>query len=113
MKRLIAIALLAASPLFGYCSPARAADLYANQMPTAAGAGPSVHGVAITPNDTTPLTQPTRSLYVGGTGDVTVILSGDTAAITFKAVPVGTTLNIRAATVKSTGTTATLLLGLW
>jgi hypothetical protein len=94
-------------------APACAADIFANQPPTASTVSPAVNGAAITPNDSTPLTQPTRMIYVGGAGDLTVILVGDTAAITFKAVPVGTVLNVRASTVKATGTTATNLVALW
>ena len=75
--------------------------------------GPNVHGFAISPNDTTALTALTRAIYVGGAGDISLILAGDTAAVTFKAVPVGTTLDVCASLVKSTGTTATNLLGLY
>jgi len=106
MKKIVALALLALA-----IAPAEAADKFANQPPQLSS--PAVNGAAVTPSDATPLTQPARALYVGGAGDVTVILVGDTAAITFKAVPLGTTLWIRAATVKATGTTATNLLALW
>lgn len=91
--------------------PARAADIFANQSSTLSS--PAQDGAAITPSDSTPLAQPTRAIYVGGAGDVVVILLGDSSAVTFKAVPVGTWLWVRAATVKSTGTTATNLLALW
>lgn len=49
-----------------------------------------------------------RSLYVGGTGDVTLVsVSGD--VMLFSAVPVGTILPVRHTRVNSTGTTATLM----
>lgn len=52
------------------------------------------------------------ALYVGGAGDVKVkMLDGSTP--TFKAVPVGTTLNIQFVRVFTTGTAATLMVGLW
>ncbi len=51
-------------------------------------------------------------LYVGGTGNVSVItIGGDT--ITFNGVPAGTTLPIQVRRLRSTGTTATLINGLW
>lgn len=65
----------------------------------------------ITKSDTTVLAPICRRLYVGGTGDVAVrLLDGSTPI--FKAVPVGTTLDIQFDQVLSTGTTATLMIGL-
>jgi hypothetical protein len=50
-------------------------------------------------------------IYVGGTGNVNVDMeSGGT--VLFSAVPVGTILPIRVKRVRTTGTTATLLIGL-
>lgn len=51
-------------------------------------------------------------IYVGGTGDVTVVTEGGSTA-TYKAVPVGTTIYGRFTRVKSTGTNATLMLALY
>lgn len=66
-------------------------------------------GKAITPSDTT--TQTYRAVYVGGTGNLTVVdEGGDT--VTFNAVPVGTIIPIACQLVKATGTTATLLVGM-
>lgn len=73
---------------------------------------PAVAAVAVTPDDATDLATVTRSLYVGGTGDVRVILSWNTAAVTFAAVPAGTFLPIRAKRILLTGTTATNILAL-
>jgi hypothetical protein len=51
-------------------------------------------------------------LYVGGTGNVSVItIGGDT--ITFNGVPAGTTLPIQVVRLRATGTTATLVNALW
>jgi hypothetical protein len=51
-------------------------------------------------------------LYVGGTGNVSVItIGGDT--ITFNGVPAGTTLPIQVLKLRSTSTTATLINALW
>lgn len=59
------------------------------------------------------------AIYVGGAGDVAVIpwrgdqhLAESTPAVTFKAVPVGSFLPVRVRRILSTGTTATLMLGL-
>lgn len=63
-------------------------------------------------SDTTDFTNYTRALYVGGTGDVKIdTVGGDT--VTFKTVPAGAVLRIRAKRLYSTGTTATTILGLW
>ncbi len=81
--------------------------------------GPMQHAFAVTPSDSVELTAIPRGLYIGGAGDVTVILRGDpingtspatqttTVPVTYKAVPAGTLLPIAAAYVKATGTTAT------
>lgn len=51
-------------------------------------------------------------LYVGGTGNVSVITVGNDL-ITFNGVPAGTTLPIQVLRLRSTGTTATLINALW
>lgn len=51
-------------------------------------------------------------LYIGGTGNVSVVtLGGDT--ITFAGVPAGTTLPIQVVKLRATGTTATLVNAMW
>lgn len=70
------------------------------------------HGAAITPNDTTDLTNATLKLYVGGTGDLVVILNGDSASTTFKTMPVGM-YDLCVSRILATGTTATNLVALW
>jgi hypothetical protein len=73
---------------------------------------PATHGFAITPADATDLAAETRAIYVGGAGSVAVTLaSGDT--ITLAGVLAGTLLPVRASRVRSTGTTATDLVGLY
>jgi hypothetical protein len=74
--------------------------------------GPAANGIAITTNDSLDLANVTRGIYVGGTGDVKVNLAGS-GTVTFSAVPVGTILPVRASRVYATGTTATLLIGLY
>lgn len=63
---------------------------------------------AITPHDTD--LQFYEAIYVGGTGNLTVItLDGDT--VTFTAVPVGEIIPVRTKVVRATATTATNLVG--
>lgn len=51
-------------------------------------------------------------LYVGGTGNVSVITIGNDQ-LTFNGVPAGTTLPIQVTRLRATGTTATLVNALW
>jgi hypothetical protein len=51
-------------------------------------------------------------LYVGGTGNVSVVTIGNDIA-TFFAVPAGTTLPIQVLKLRSTSTTATNIVALW
>lgn len=73
--------------------------------------GPAFTFAAVTPHDSTvmPLC---RGLYIGGAGAVTV-LNNEGVAVTFAAVPVGTTLQIATTRVNSTGTTATNIVALY
>lgn len=73
---------------------------------------PADHAVSVTPSDGTDLAVTSRALYVGGEGDINAIMRGG-ETVTFSAVPAGTVLPIRAARVRSTGTTATNILSLW
>jgi hypothetical protein len=68
------------------------------------------HAIAVTASDSTIVKY--RALYVGGAGDVAVQMLADGNSVTFKAVPAGTTLWIEVDMVKSTGTTATNIVGL-
>ena len=64
-------------------------------------------GVAVTPNDSTDLAVTSRGIYVGGAGNLAVILDNDTSAVTFIGVLAGSLLPIRARRVMATITTAT------
>jgi len=71
---------------------------------------PATQGASITPSDST--TVDFSSLYVGGAGDVALMLYDDVAAITITAPPVGTLITgLRIKRVMATNTTATLLVG--
>jgi hypothetical protein len=74
--------------------------------------GAAEQAVAVTPSDANDLAITSRAIYVGGAGDLTVVMCGDGSTVTFSAVPVGSVLPIRVTRVKATGTTATLILSL-
>ena len=82
-----------------------------NQIPP----GPASGAYAITPSDTQRLPFDTRGLYVGVTGNVTVVMANDVLANTvlFTAVPAGSLLPISVAYVLSSGTTASSLVGVY
>lgn len=67
---------------------------------------------AVTPHDSNALATTPRALYIGGSGNLVVILAGDSVAVTFSNVVAGTILPIRANIVKSTSTTATGIVAL-
>jgi len=54
-----------------------------------------------------------RALWIGGAGDVTLILLKDSLAVTLVGIPAGTLLPVRPKRIKATGTTATSLVALW
>ena len=72
---------------------------------------PAEDGAAVTPSDSTVLPT-TRALYVGGTGNLAVVMKSGTT-LTFNSVPAGSMLSLRVTKVKSTGTTATNIVALW
>ena len=67
--------------------------------------------VEIAPSDAA-IPSVTRALYVGGGGDVALRLMGG-AEVTFRGVQAGSLIPIRIDRVRSSGTTATGLIGLW
>ncbi len=67
---------------------------------------------AVSPHDTNDLPSQTRGLYIGGAGNVVVILADDTASVTFTGVLAGSVLPIRVKRVLSTNTTATAIVAL-
>lgn len=68
--------------------------------------------VAITPHDTNELDVMTRAIYVGGAGNLVVTMA-DNVDATFYNVLAGTVLPIQIKRVKSTGNTATNILGMY
>lgn len=70
-------------------------------------------GSEVTTSDVTDLLRGSRALYVGGNGDVRVLLERDSAPITFVGVVAGSVLPIRARRVYTTGTTASYIVALY
>lgn len=56
--------------------------------------------------------QVTKAVYVGGTGDLNVVMNGGQTVL-FSAVQAGSLLPISVKQVLSTNTTATLMIGVW
>lgn len=72
----------------------------------------SAHGaVALTKNDTTEFPC-TRSIYVGGVGDIAVTMADGQTPVVFSAVPVGI-FPIQITQLLSTNTTATNVIALY
>jgi hypothetical protein len=72
---------------------------------------PAVFAASINPSDTVDLASPARSIYVGTTGNLSVIMYGG-QTVTLNSVPVGV-LPIQVKRVLATGTTAGNLVALW
>jgi hypothetical protein len=74
-----------------------------------------VRGFAVTPATlgTTVFPIPTRGVWVGGAGNIEVVMNGDTVPVTMLGVPVGTMLNISVIQVISALTTATNIIGFY
>ena len=81
--------------------------------PTQTPDRPSSEAVVVTPHDTNDLTAYTRAIYVGGIGNLTVVMAGSGNTVTFTAIPVGTILPIAVSRIKATLTTATLIVAMW
>lgn len=65
----------------------------------------------ITPDDATDLDNVTRALYVGVSGDVAVILEGDSASVVFVGLAAGVWHPMQVKRVLSTGTSAGNIVG--
>lgn len=67
---------------------------------------------AVIPNDAADLSSSTRGIWVGGAGDINVDLVGS-GTVVIAGVPAGTLLPLRVKRIRSTNTTATLIVALW
>jgi hypothetical protein len=72
---------------------------------------PARRAVAITPDDNNDLNMTSRSLYVGGQGDITVVMADDTVAVLFPDVVGYNVLMVKR--IMATGTTATGIVALY
>jgi hypothetical protein len=73
---------------------------------------PAVHAFVVAPSDSEEVTYVTRAVFVGGAGNMAVVMFGG-ETVTFSGILAGTTLPIRVKKVLTTETTATLMLGLF
>lgn len=73
--------------------------------------GTYTNAAAVTPSDATIL-RGTVGLFIGGAGNLTVVMAEDGATVAFNGLTAGTLLPIRVKQVKSTGTTATAIVAL-
>lgn len=74
---------------------------------------PAGNAVAVTPADGTDLTTATRALWVGGAGNISVDLVGGQTAVVFSGIAAGTWMPLRVTRVRSTSTTATLIVAVY
>lgn len=72
---------------------------------------PATQAFAIVPSDGAELPAVTKAIYVGSSGDVTLRPLRGTADVTYRNVPEGAYLTVRASHVRATGTTAGDLVG--
>lgn len=68
---------------------------------------------AVTKSDITVYAQPTRALYIGGSGDITVDMADGGSSIVFVGLLIGTILPIQVTRIYATGTTATNIVALY
>lgn len=73
--------------------------------------GPMTSAVVVAPNDSADIANVSRAIYIGGTGNLNVVMQDGTTVL-FSAIPVGTILPIRVTRVLSTSTTATLIVAM-
>jgi len=67
---------------------------------------------AIVPSETADLPRATKAIYIGLSGDVTLIPVRGTTPVVFKKLAAGTILDVRVRAIRVTGTTAGDLVGL-
>ena len=73
---------------------------------------PATNAVAVTPSDTVPLTNISRAVYVGQTGDISVEMQSG-QIVTYQNVQGGSILALRTLKIRQTGTTAVGVVTMW
>lgn len=73
---------------------------------------PAIGCFAVTAHDSNNFTTETRGLYVGGAGNIAIVMRDGTTA-TLSSVPAGTFIPIRLKRINSTNTTATNMVGFY
>ena len=73
---------------------------------------PAEYATVVTPSDSTDLTRVARALYIGSGGNLNVDMA-DGSTVLFSNVLGGTILPLRVKRVRSTSTTATLIVALF
>jgi hypothetical protein len=68
---------------------------------------------AVTTSDSTIYQQPTRALYIGAAGNLTVDMADGGSSVLFVGVQGGTLLPIQVTRIYATGTTATSIVALY
>ncbi len=75
---------------------------------------PADNSYAVTPHDTNEVwAYLPRAIYVGGAGDINMMLEGDEQPTLFVSVPAGAILPLKARVIMATGTTATSIVALF
>jgi hypothetical protein len=74
---------------------------------------PAGNAAAVTPHDTNGLASFSRGVYVGGGGNLQVVMALNSATVNFASVAGGSLLPIRVSRVQSSGTTATAIVAVW
>lgn len=83
-----------------------------NPLPVDDGTGSSATYFAVTPSDSIALTTGAKAIYVGVAGDMTVKNGSGGTPVTFKNVPAGSYVPVRATHVLASGTSATSIVAL-
>jgi len=79
---------------------------------------PAGNALAVTPSDTAALSANgamivSRGIYVGGGGNINVVMAINSATVAFASVAGGSLLPIRVTRVQSSGTTASGIVAVW